>query len=54
MIIRAAYDNAGLGMTKEPAQLDIVRTHMKFFWKYFSGIFRLYTNSTRVVCRKLG
>ena len=35
MIIRAAYDNAGLGMTKEPAQLDIVRTHMKFFGSIF-------------------
>lgn len=35
MIIRTAYDNAGLGMTKDPAQLDIVRTHMKFFGSIF-------------------
>lgn len=35
MIVRAAYDNSGLGMNKEPAHINIVREHMKFFGRIF-------------------
>lgn len=54
MIIRTAYDNAGLGMTKESCSAGYCQNPYEIFRKYFSGIFRLYTHSTGAVCRKLG